>query len=76
MGWSILDRLKLIIFRPALVIKFHPALTTQVPNLGKTGYVTTIEDFLPGSTKIPQKVYIPKPKRQDPEKYAWEEEDI
>jgi len=46
------------------------------PNLGKTGYVTTIEDFLPGSTKIPQKVYIPKPKRQDPEKYAWEEEDI
>lgn len=49
---------------------------TQVPNLGKTGYVTTIEDFLPGSTKIPQKVYIPKPKRQDPEKYAWEEEDI
>lgn len=32
MGWSILDRLKLIIFRPALVIKFHPALTAIIFN--------------------------------------------
>ena len=28
----------------------------QAPNLGKPGYLTTIEDLLPGSTMIPQKV--------------------
>jgi transposase len=47
---------------------------TQAPNLGKLGYLTTIEEFLPGSTMIPQKVYIPKPKRPETEKYAWEED--
>jgi len=47
---------------------------TQAPNLGKPGYVATVEEFLPGSTKIPQNVYIPKSKRTEPEKYAWEED--
>ena len=47
---------------------------TQAPNLGKPGYASAIEDFLPGSSKIPQKVFIPKPKETEPEKYAWEED--
>jgi len=47
---------------------------THAPNLGKPGYVSAIEDFLPGSAKIPQKVFIPKPKGTEPEKYAWEED--
>jgi len=38
------------------------------------GYVSAIEDFLPGSAKIPPKVFIPKPKGTEPEKYAWEED--
>lgn len=46
----------------------------NTPNLGKPGYVSEIEDFLPGSAKIPQKVFIPKPKGTEPEKYAWEED--
>jgi transposase len=47
---------------------------TQAPNLGKPGYVSTVEDFLPGSAKMPQKVFIPKAKRTEPEIYAWEED--
>jgi len=47
---------------------------TQAPNLGKPGYVSAVEDLLPGSAKIPQKVFIPKPQRTEPEKYAWEED--
>jgi len=47
---------------------------TNAPNLGKPGYVSTIEDFLPGSAALPQKVFTPKPKGTEPEKYAWEEE--
>jgi len=47
---------------------------THAPNLGKPGYVSAIEDFLPGSAKIPQKVFIPKSKGTEPEKYAWEED--
>lgn len=47
---------------------------TQAPNLGKPGYATTIEDLLPGSEKIPSKVFIPKPKGTKTEKYAWEED--
>lgn len=47
---------------------------THAPNIGRPGYVTEIGDFLPGSTKIPQNVYIPKPKGTEPEKYAWEED--
>ena len=47
---------------------------TQAPNLGKPGYVSAVEDLLPGSAKIPQMVFIPKPQRTEPEKYAWEED--
>ena len=46
---------------------------TNAPNLGKPGYVSAIEDFLPGSAKIPSKVFVPKPKETNTEKYAWEE---
>ena len=49
-------------------------ILANMPNLGKPGYVTSIEDFLPGSAKIPQKAFIPKPKGTIPEKYAWEED--
>ena len=46
---------------------------TNAPNLGKAGYASTIEDFLPGSAVLPQKVFTPKSKETRPEKYAWEE---
>ncbi len=44
-----------------------------MPNLGKPGYAVSIADFLPGSTALPQKVFIPESKDKKPEKYAWEE---
>jgi transposase len=47
---------------------------TNAPNLGKPGYAAAIVDLLPGSSEIPQKVFIPKTKRTEPEKYAWEED--
>jgi transposase len=46
----------------------------NAPNLGKPGYVSTIEDFLPGSAGMPQKVFSPKPKEPKPEKHVWEED--
>ena len=49
-------------------------ILTHAPNLGKSGYASAIEDFLPGSAKIPQKVFIPKPKGTEPKRYAWEED--
>jgi transposase len=49
-------------------------ILTNMPNLGKPGYVASIEDFLPGSAALPKKVFIPKPKEKRPEKYAWEED--
>ena len=47
---------------------------TNAPNLGKPGYASKIEDFLPGSAALPQKVFTPKAKETKPEKYAWEED--
>lgn len=47
---------------------------TNAPNLGKRGYATAIEDFLPGSAAFPQKVFTPKPRETKPEKHAWEED--
>ena len=47
---------------------------TNAPNLGKPGYISVVDDFLPGSPKIPQKVLIPKLKGTESQKYAWEEE--
>lgn len=49
-------------------------ILTHAPNLGRPGYVAKIGDFLPGSTKIPQNVYVPEPKGTEPAKYAWEED--
>jgi transposase len=47
---------------------------TNAPNLGKPGYVTAIEDFLPDSSSLPEKIFSPRPKDEKPEKYAWEED--
>lgn len=47
---------------------------TNAPNLGKPGYASTIEELLPCSAALPQKVYTPKPKGATVEKYAWEED--
>lgn len=49
-------------------------ILTNMPNLGKSGYASAIEDFLPGSAKIPPKVFIPKPQGSEPEKRPWEED--
>ena len=49
-------------------------ILTNAPNIGKSGYITKIEDLLPDSDKIPSNVFIPKPKGTTPEKYAWEED--
>lgn len=49
-------------------------ILTNAPNLGKPGYITKTEDFLPGSAAIPERVYSPKPKCEKPEKYVWEED--
>ena len=46
----------------------------NAPNLGSPGYVSKIEDFLPGSEFIPKRVFSPKANTNKPEKYAWEED--
>lgn len=46
---------------------------TNAPNLGKPGYATAIEDFLPGSAALPKNVFSPEPKNRKKEKYPWEE---
>lgn len=48
---------------------------TNAPNLDKSGYISKVEDFLPGSAAIPERVYSPKPQNKRTEKYAWEEEE-
>jgi transposase len=47
---------------------------TNMPNLGKPGFIASIEDLLPWSDALPKKVFIPRSKRTEPEKYAWEED--
>ena len=49
-------------------------ILTNMPNLGKPGYASEIEELLPGSAALPQKVFTPKPKETKSEKYAWEED--
>jgi transposase len=46
----------------------------NAPNLGKPGYITKTEGFLPGSAAIPEWVFSPKSKSERNEKYAWEED--
>ena len=48
-------------------------ILTQMPNLGRPGYAASIEELLPGSTVLPEKVFMPKSKKE-PKQYAWEEE--
>ncbi len=48
-------------------------ILTNMPNLGKPGYVASIEELLPGSTSLPERVCIPLPKEKDSFEYAWEE---
>ncbi|BAE85206.1 IS66 family transposase [Desulfitobacterium hafniense] len=44
------------------------------PNLWRPGYLTSIEELLPGSNALPKKVFSPKPKDEIAEKHAWEED--
>jgi transposase len=46
---------------------------TQMPNLGKPGYAASVEELLPGSTVLPEKVFAPTSKKE-PKQYAWEEQ--
>jgi len=41
-----------------------------MPNLGKPGYARSIEDLLPWSAALPKKVFVPKSKETESEKYA------
>jgi transposase len=45
----------------------------NAPNLGRSGFITKTEDFLPGSAVIPDHVFSPRPKSEKSPKYAWEE---
>ncbi len=47
---------------------------TNAPNLGRAGYISSVEDFLPGSAALPEKVFIPQHGNASPEKFAWEED--
>src|SRR5690554_4400412 len=38
-------------------------ILTQMPNLGKPGYVASIEELLPGSIVLPEKVFAPTSKK-------------
>lgn len=49
-------------------------ILTNMPNLGKPGYVAKVEDLLPGSKTLPEKVYTPIPKKKESYEYAWEED--
>jgi transposase len=49
-------------------------ILTSAPNIGKKGYVASVEDFLPGSDALPARVFLPKPGGADSEKHAWEED--
>lgn len=46
---------------------------TNAPNLGRSGYISSIKDFLPGSAVLPEKVFTPQPGNANPGKFAWEE---
>ena len=47
---------------------------TNVPNLGKLGYASNIDDFLPGSPALPKKIFTPEPTDSDPDEFVWEED--
>lgn len=47
---------------------------TNAPNLGKPGYVSDIKDFLPCSTVLLKKVFVPQQKNSNPDSFVWEED--
>ena len=47
---------------------------THMPNLGKKGYASSIDELLPYSEDLPEQVYAPLSKKEA-KKYAWEEEE-
>ncbi len=44
-----------------------------MPNLGKPGYAASVDELLPGSAVLPEKVFASTSKKEL-EQYAWEEE--
>lgn len=46
---------------------------SNAPNLGKEGYVSSIQDFLPGSRALPKQAFSPMPMNVKPDEHAWEE---
>lgn len=46
----------------------------SMPNLGRPGYADKINDLLPGSETLPEKVYTPIPRKKESYEYAWEED--
>lgn len=46
----------------------------NMPNLGRPGYAKSIDELLPGSNAMPDKIYTPIPKKKESYEYAWEEE--
>jgi len=53
--------------------KYLTWILTNAPNLGRAGYISAFEDFLPGSAAIPEKIFTPQPGNTNPAKFAWEE---
>jgi transposase len=49
-------------------------ILTNAPNLGKPGFAGTVNDFLPGSSALPDKVFAPRSNNVGSEKYPWEED--
>lgn len=49
-------------------------ILSNAPNMGKKGYLSKAEDFLPGSAALPPKVFSPKPGNANIKKYPWEED--
>ena len=48
-------------------------ILTQMPNLGRPGYAASVDELLPGSNILPERVFMPTPKKES-DQYAWEEE--
>lgn len=46
----------------------------NAPNIGKLGYVSNVEELLPSSNNLPEKIFTPKLEKEKPDYYAWEEE--
>lgn len=49
-------------------------ILTNAPNMGKKGYVASVEDLLPWSDVLPARVFSPKPGGTGSRNHAWEED--